>query len=92
MRPLNNNVIVRILEDQGEEHVSDGGIILTRDLEYPSLDAEVMAVSEDVESAINTGDIVLIPKHEGVPFSHKKEDGTVEVVRVIDVSKIFMIK
>jgi co-chaperonin GroES (HSP10) len=90
MRPVNNNIIIRLLETKTEIK-SAGGIVLKRDLEYPTMEAEVLAVSDDLEITINVGDIILLPKHEGIPFT-TEVNGIPEVVRLLEASKIYMVK
>lgn len=86
--PANDTLLVMETESV-DEHVSAGGIVLTRKIEIPTARGKVVKVSADYDSkcVVNEGDTVIYGKHKGIPI--QLEGG--EVVKLIPRNELLAI-
>jgi chaperonin GroES len=73
LQPLNENVLLELATDKGEQKTASGIIIPSSAVEEKNI-AKVLAVGVIEKSAISVGDSVLYKKHHGekVEFEGKK--------------------
>ena len=73
IKPLGDRVVIKMLES---EETTKGGIILAGSSKEQPLTAKVIARGngeyvngQKIEMCVNSGDMVLIPKNSGTPFT-----------------------
>lgn len=69
MKPINESVVV-LQTKTVDELKSAGGIVLTKEVEIPTAEGKVIALSEDLKETIAVGDTVVYGKHCGILIQH----------------------
>lgn len=67
IRPLNEKVAVKIVEEESGEEKTESGIVLpdTAQTDEKPQQGEVIAIGDDCEAPLNEGDTVVFDKYAG---------------------------
>jgi chaperonin GroES len=79
LQPVNNNVVVKFVEDKEEKTVS--GLYIPETAKEKPSEGEVVAISTEVETSISVGDIVIYRQFSGTEVAI---DGTDYVILPVD--------